>query len=263
MPGTNLNELCQGAVLYGKKFKAHLLIQTNPLLTNSKTQEIEKLDLNSFENTIALGPAILTFEKKQIGWTQYDYESISKSNGRPLTDYYEELISAQLLKSGQGASYIDLSNMNALACDLMQGRLVFSINRSINYEPGLPDKKTWLELNQYTSVYQSFWKLHPQITNLSLSPRQVEIAEALALGMSINSKGLSDEILKSSERIQKLLFSVKLDNKGLDSRQKSNVRSDDVIDQWMMTAEFTKPVSALIKQDLTIGSDAVIVKYEN
>lgn len=260
-PGTDTNELCQNAVFLEKPFKARLVVQTNPLVANSNL--LFGPDMNSFENPVTIGPAKITFDKKGAVWSLNDYEAISKSKGRLLTDYYEEIMNAQLQQSVDGVLRMDLSKMNAFACDLMQGKLVFSVNRTAEFEPGLPSKETWLALDQYTSIFQSFWKVQPSIIDARLNPTQNELAEAVALGVVARSKVAGEEILKSASRLQKFLASVKMETKGLSATQKSAIRSTEVTDNWMLNTEFTKPATATVKQNLTVGNDAVYLKYED
>lgn len=271
---SDLNDLCRSSVLLKNQFKAQLIIQTNPLKTNpilntlvSNNNDIinekEISIINQIENSIEFGSPQISFDKKQVGWIQYDYDAISKSKGRLITDYYEEILNSELQKSDDGVFYYDLTNRNALACDLMQGRLTFTVSRSAEYELGLPARKTWLDLDQYTSVYQNFWKLQPLILDLKLSSKQTEIADALSLGLSINSNVESDEILKTPNRLQKLLSSLKSDIKNLSPKQKAEVYSRDLIGNWMLNDEYTKPAITTIKQNLIIGNESIFVKYEN
>lgn len=259
--GKDTNDLCQNAVFLDKKFKAQLVVQTNPLITNNKP--LFGPDMNSFENPVTIGPAKITFDKKGAFWSVNDVDVISKSKGRLLTDYYEEIMSAQLQQSADGVLRMDLSKMNAFACDLMQGKLVFSVTRTAEYEPGMPSKETWLALDQFTSIFQSFWKLQPQVVDTRLSQNQNELAEAVTLGVVARSKVAVEEILKSPARLQKFLASVKMDTKGLNPIQKAAVRSTEVTDNWMQNTEFTKPAAATVKQNLTIGSDPVYSNFED
>lgn len=259
--GTDLNELCQNAVFLDQPFKAQLTVQTNPLVTNKRP--LFSPDMNSFENPVTIGAAKITFDKKGAFWSTNDYEAISKSKGRLLTDYYEEIMNAQLQQSSDGVLRMDLSKMNAFACDLMQGKLVFSVSRSAEFEPGLPSKETWLPLDQYTSIFQTFWKMQPSVVDARSTPKDNELAEAITLGVVARSKVAGEEILKSPSRLQKFLASVKLDSKGLNPVQKAAIRSTEVTDNWMLNTEFTKPVNPTVKQNMTVGSDAVFVKFED
>lgn len=259
--GTDLNELCQNSVMFDKPFKAQLTVQTNPLLTNSRP--LFGPDINSFENPVTIGPAKIAFEKKTTVWTLHDYDAIAKSKGRLLTDYYEEIMNAELLQSSDGVLRMDLSSMNAFACDLMQGKLVFSVTRTAEYEPGLPTRQTWLGLDQFTSIFQTFWKLQTQVTDARFTPRQNELAEAIALGVAARNTVAGEEILKSPDRLQKFLSSVKQDVRGLNSTQKTAVRTSEVTDNWLINSEYTKPATASTKRPLTVGDDAVFVKYED
>jgi hypothetical protein len=54
-----------------------------------------------------------------------------------------------------------------------------------------------------------------------------------------------------------------MDTKGLNPAQKAAARSTEVTDNWMLNTEFTKPATATVKQSLTVGNDAVYLKYEN
>lgn len=256
----HLGKFCQQAVRFGKPFKAELVVITDPLATDYRAENTP--NLSSFQNPVKVSAPKITFFEKNPVWTTLDREAIRNSTGRPLTDYYEELLNEKLQQSADGVLRLDLSNRNELACDLMQGYLKFKINRTVQYEPGMPSKDTWLPLDTFTEVFQNFWRVQPSVVDARLTPTQNDLAEAVALGIAASKTLAPSDLMKSPGRIQSFLSSLKAEVRGLNATQKAAVRSTEVIDQWSMNTEFVKPSVETRSQNLVVGNFPVFVKFE-
>lgn len=256
---TVVGELCRDSVHFNKPFKAQLIITTNPLVTNDKPL-MAAPTLDIFENRPVFSPAKVTFEKKTIGWTQMDYDSMAQAKGRQLVDYYADLINAQLQQAGDNIMVMDLSKLNAFACDLMTDRMEFRVTREVEYEAGLPKKQNWLGLDQFADIFHGFWRMQPRVVSPSLSVTQNSLAEAVALGIAAAPKVTADE-LSSPARIQKLLAAVKAEVRGATTEQKPLMKSTDISDNWSMNTEFAQPASP-VKQEMTIISGPVYVDFK-
>lgn len=262
-PDTNLKELCQDSVFFDKKkFKAQLTIQTNPMATNDRPM-FGAVDLNDFDNPVTVGAAKISFSKKSAAWSLHDVEAMDKSKGRQVSDYYEELLNAQLQQSSNGVVRMDLSKMNAFACDLAQGFLVLSVTRTADYEAGLPMKENWVGLEQYTTIFKGFWSLQPQVVDARLPKQQNDLAEAVALGVAARRTDVTEELLKSPARLQKFMASVKADARGLNQTQKAAIRTTEITGNWMMNSEYTKPATTSVKQNLVVSEEPAFTKLED
>lgn len=256
-----LNEKCEKALRLNKPFKAQLTIQTNPLATNSFP--LFGSPAKSFENPFRVGFGKVIFGKQMPHWSRYDQNALKNAQGRQIADYYEDLLNEKIEQSSDGVVQLDLSNMNGLACDLASGNMTFLVTRDLEYEAGLPVKESWLGLEQYASIFQSFWKTQPRIVDSKQTTQQNEIAEALLLGMATSKANVDESLLKSPYRIQRFLASVKSEVKGLNATQKASVKSSEVADNWMMNVEYKAPEKLITQQTVLVSDSQVFKKYED
>lgn len=256
----DLDDLCLGGVHLNEPFKAKLTMQVNAAagLTTGFLGTGSKLD--EFDNPVKVGKPVLSFSKSRPKWTMYDMEAMKNTKGT-LGDYYLGLLNDQLLRSDGNTLTMDLSKLNAFACDLMAGNMTIQVNQSVEAEAGMPAEKSWLELEQYAAIYRKFWNYQPLIINPSQTALQNQLAEAVALGVSIGSTLPAAEVLKSAPRVQKFLFSVKSDVRNLAPVQKASVAASEVMQAWNMNTEFVIPENLVHRQTRTVLDDAVFVKF--
>lgn len=261
---TDTNELCQNSLRLNKKFKATMRLQVDPLFetSNNENSLIKGIALKDFENPVNVSETVLEFSKAGVGWSFWDTENTLKANGNPVWTVYLDFLNKAIKESSSSGSVeVDLSEYNGLACDLLDGTLVIRLKKEVSYEAGKPVGQTWLGSDQFTNIYKSFWKTHPLLTFTELTSKENAMAEAALLGYVSAQEIQSSELFKNNQRIQTLLQSMKLRSEKLKTLQPQDTSSKELIDNLMMTYEYSVPSKLQIQSSYIIFDGAVTTKF--
>ncbi|QDK44768.1 hypothetical protein DOM22_06110 [Bdellovibrio sp. ZAP7] len=237
-------DLCKLSIFLGKRFKAKLVIPGDGISAAALAK------FSTFENSVVVGEPKINLTKNYGYWISNDTE-YRESKGSLENEI--SLIGAKVRESDGREIQIDLSDKNALACDLMEQTVQFSVVRDITYEKALPDKTMWIKQSAYTSIYQQFWKFQPNVVSNKNTPKQNEIAEAFALGVAARSVVATSEMLNSAERIQTFLNSVKADYVTLNATQKATAKDSELYNNWGMNIDYVKPENPKYTLNCVIG----------
>ncbi|WP_413294757.1 hypothetical protein ACLSU7_06550 [Bdellovibrio sp. HCB185ZH] len=237
-------DLCKMSIFLGKRFKAKLIIPGDGISPAALAK------FSTFENSVVVGEPKINLTKNYGYWISNDTEY--RENKGSLESEIS-MISEKIRESQGQEIQIDLSDKNAFACDLMEQTVQFSMVRDISYEKALPDRTMWIKQSAYTSIYQQFWKNHPNVVSNKNTPKQNEIAEAFALGVAARSVVATSEMLSSSERIQTFLNSVKADYAALNTVQKAMAKESELINNWGMNIDYVKPEDPKYTLNYVIG----------
>lgn len=257
---TDLQVLCQFGVVLDKPFRAKLTMPVNAAASLSTGFLGKGSKLDNFDNPVKVEKPIISVAKNRARWAFYDKEVMKNSPGS-IGDYYLSILNEQLEKSDGNTITLDLTKHNAMACDMLFGNIVFEVSQTYEFEKGMPAQKMWLGRDQFTAIYRKFWTNQPILTNNRQTTVQNQVAEGIALGVSIGLTLKDDSELKSASRVQKLLTSVKNNIRNLDLAQKVTARSEELHEAWISNVEYSIPESLISRNKRTVLDAPADVKF--
>lgn len=258
----NIQQLCEKSVRLRKRFNAKLLLNLNSFYENSQpikvfSESSEEFDLFKLSNQLNIGTPQIVVANSALKWSLYD--AMPGSGAGSIQEVYEKFLNEKISDAVQDVVEIDLSDKNALACDLIEGYLSFTLRRVIQHEAGFPDIVDWIGKEKFLSVFQSFWDLNFILNDQKLTKDEQQQVDFVRLGLSAANKIEVDKLFKNNERWKNLHLALQKPNELSDSVKKQ-AKYEEIIQNHKMTFEYRTPQNMFMRKSfITTGTPVKLI----
>lgn len=249
----SISEQC-GKLMYARpKFRAKLNLNlgSRSLVGNIQFEDGQVASTVDLLNLPQISKPLLSFSKQE--GSLWIYDPLSERVGTSLQLRLEKL---QTLAEQEPSDVleVDLSKSPGLACDLYSGRTVLTVTRKVSHEIGLPKRESWMKLSTFQTIYSEFWRqLQGVGAGIAPESRQRQL-ELVALGRATAGKVEFSEMIANDKRIEKLIYSVKLNADEFSGNQKTQLSSKELMSNYLSLQEYIEPATLLTSYTVAVSN---------